>query len=403
MSRKMKDSGVEWIGDIPETWEIIKCKYISQFFNGFAFDSNELSKDYKYPVIRIGDIKNSGIDFAECQGINRNDELEKYKVYQNDILLAMSGATVGKVGIVNQTRDAYINQRVGIIRSEAYRYLFYNLSTTKFIEYILLKASGSAQPNMSEGVYENFIIPFPSAIEQERIADFLDRQCSELDAVITKTRDSIAEYKKLKQAVITQAVTKGVRGERLMKDSGIKWIGEIPEDWELIKAKYCAIINHGTDPQLEGEIPVYGSGASSFKTCGEYKEGPAVLVGRKGATLHIPHYIEGRYWNVDTAFDVTTNDKMNLMYYYYLAICFDYKYYMSQTTLPGMTQLNYKNMYLPYTSLEEQQEIVTYLDEKCAAIDAMIAQKEQYVAELENYKKSLIYEYVTGKKEVSNV
>ena len=124
-----------------------------------------------------------------------------------------------------------------------------------------------------------------------------------------------------------------------------------------------------------------------------------MLVGRKGATLHIPHYIEGRYWNVDTAFDVKTNEKYLLRMYYYVAICFDYKYYMSQTTLPGMTQSNYNNMGLPCPSVSEQAEIVTYLDEKCAALDTLIAKKTALLTELETYKKSLIYEYVTGKKE----
>ena len=97
---------------------------------------------------------------------------------------------------------------------------------------------------------------------------------------------------------------------RKMKDSGIEWIGEIPEGWEIAKAKYFIDISHGSDPKIQGFIPVYGSGSESFKTCGEYKEGPAVLIGRKGATLHIPHYIEGKYWNVDTAFDVKSKKSL---------------------------------------------------------------------------------------------
>ena len=159
-------------------------------------------------------------------------------------------------------------------------------------------------------------------------------------------------------------------------------------------------ITHGSDPKTEGSIPVYGSGAESFKTCGEYKEGPAVLIGRKGATLHIPHYIEGKYWNVDTAFDVKAKNNFFLPYYYYLATSFDYKFYISQTTLPGMTQGNYYNMFLPFPAFPEQKEIANYLDAKCAEIDKLIAKKEQLVKELESYKKSLIYEVVTGKREV---
>ena len=242
--------------------------------------------------------------------------------------------------------------------------------------------------------------PIPPLEEQAKIADYLDNGCASLDTILDKTRSSIEEYKKLKQAVITQAVTKGVRGKREMKDSGVEWIGEIPVEWSVAKAKYYVTITHGSDPKTEGSIPVYGSGAESFKTCGEYKEGPTVLIGRKGATLHIPHYIEGKYWNVDTAFDVKAKNNFFLPYYYYLATSFDYKFYIAQTTLPGMTQSNYYNMFLPLPTFPEQEEIVNYLDAKCAEIDKLIAKKEQLAKELESYKKSLIYEVVTGKREV---
>ena len=185
-----------------------------------------------------------------------------------------------------------------------------------------------------------------------------------------------------------------------MRDSGIPWIGEIPEGWEVSRVKYICKIQNGQDPKTTGDIPVYGSGETSFKTCGEYKEGPAVLLGRKGATLHIPHYIEGRYWNVDTAFDVHMKGSHCLKWFYYLAVCFDYRQYISQTTLPGMTQTNYNNMSIPLPSRLEQQAIADYLDEKCATIDALVAEKEKLIADLEAYKKSLIFELVTGKKEV---
>ena len=224
------------------------------------------------------------------------------------------------------------------------------------------------------------------------------KKCLDIDTLIEQTRASIKEYNKLKQAVITQAVTKGIRPNRPMKYSGIEWIGRLPEDWKVIRAKYCVEINNGSDPKTEGNIPVYGSGAASFKTCGEYKEGPCVLIGRKGATLHIPHYIEGKYWNVDTAFDVKTQKEYSLKYYYYAACCFDYKLYISQTTLPGMTQTNYENMFLPCPTPDQQQIIVDYLDNKLKDLDLLIQKKEQLLNGLDTYKKSLIFGYVTGKK-----
>lgn len=185
------------------------------------------------------------------------------------------------------------------------------------------------------------------------------------------------------------------KGYTEMKDSGIQWIGQIPTHWLLKKAKYCVSITNGSDPKSEGSVPVYGSGSESFKTCGEYKEGPAVLIGRKGATLHIPHYIEGRYWNVDTAFDVKPQEDFSLRYYYYLACVFDYNYYISQTTLPGMTQTNYNNMKLPCPSLDEQTAIASYLDAQCAKIDEIIAQAKASMEDYKQWKASIIYEAVT--------
>lgn len=192
---------------------------------------------------------------------------------------------------------------------------------------------------------------------------------------------------------------------RKMKDSGIEWIGEIPEGWKVIKAKYGIEVTHGCDPKTEGSIPVYGSGTESFKSCGEYKEGPAVLVGRKG-TLTIPHYINGKYWNVDTAFDIKTKSNFHLRYYYYLATIFDYQFYISQTTLPSMTQGNYYNMFLPFPLLSEQQELAAYLDTECSCIDALLTKARASIEEYKKLKQAVITQAVTkgvrGKREMKD-
>ena len=279
------------------------------------------------------------------------------------------------------------------------KYLYYYLHSFDIAKGFYGMGAGVRQGLNWDGVKWLKILA-PSVPEQERIAAFLDAECAEIDAVLEKTRASIEEYKKLKQAVITQAVTKGIRGDRPMKNSGIEWIGDIPAEWDYTKAKNCVNIQNGSDPKTEGSIPVYGSGASSFKTCGEYKEGPSVLIGRKGATLHIPHYISTKFWNVDTAFNVYAKPNFDLKFYFYCACSFDYRFYISQTTLPSMTQTAYENMFLPLPSNDEQRAIASYLDNRCEEIDALIWKKQECLVEIENYKKSLIYEYVTGKKEV---
>ena len=181
------------------------------------------------------------------------------------------------------------------------------------------------------------------------------------------------------------------------KPTGLAWIPSVPEHWEVRKAKFLIRVGNGSDPKTDGDIPVYGSGAASFKTCGEYKEGPCVLVGRKGATLHIPHYVDGKYWNVDTSFDVkTTSGDYSLRYYYYCATRFDYQYYIAQTTLPGMAKSDYLNMPLPVPPLSEQDRIVRYLDEKTAAIDELVRAKEREIDLLRERKQALVSDAVTG-------
>lgn len=228
---------------------------------------------------------------------------------------------------------------------------------------------------------KSILVMSPPLSTQRTIAAFLDRECGKIDALRGKIETQIEKLDELKKSIITEAIDN--------------------HRWPMSKVKFIAEINNGSDPRTEGDIPVYGSGESSFKTCGEFKVGPTVLIGRKGATLHIPHYIQGKYWNVDTAFDVTMIGGNNLRWFYYLATVFDYRYYISQTTLPGMSQSNYYNMPIRLPPLAEQREIVEYLDRKCGAIDAAKGKCRAELEKLSEYKKSLIYECVTGKREVA--
>ena len=382
MARKMKDSGIEWIGEIPEGWEVVQLKRFAEVHNGREID------------VEVDSTDSSAVGVYGSGGVFKYTNRAQYS--GKAVLFGRKG-TLGK--------PLYVEGQLWAVDT-MYFLTYSNRLLEKFSYYQFLAfnwapyITHTAIPSVVASEIVACYFPIPPLEEQAKIADYLDNGCASLDTILDKTRSSIEEYKKLKQAVITQAVTKGVRGKREMKDSGVEWIGEIPVEWSVAKAKYYVTITHGSDPKTEGSIPVYGSGAESFKTCGEYKEGPTVLIGRKGATLHIPHYIEGKYWNVDTAFDVKAKNNFFLPYYYYLATSFDYKFYIAQTTLPGMTQSNYYNMFLPLPTFPEQEEIVNYLDAKCAEIDKLIAKKEQLAKELESYKKSLIYEVVTGKREV---
>lgn len=250
-------------------------------------------------------------------------------------------------------------------------------------------------------VFLTIDFPVPPRDEQDQIVRFLDWKVSEINKLIGIRRKEIQELEGLKKVIVHKAIT-GKNCDTEIRDTSIEWIGAIPAEWEIRHVKNVAIITNGSDPKTEGNIPVYGSGDGSFKTCGEYKEGPAVLIGRKG-TIHIPHYVEGKYWNVDTAFDVHMKDDNDLRWFYYLAQCFDYQFYISQTTLPSMTQTDYNNMPIPVPSVPVQHEIASYLDRENLKIDKAIDLTEQKIDALAEMKNTLISDAVTGKIDVRNI
>ncbi len=260
-------------------------------------------------------------------------------------------------------------------------------------------------PHIYFSEYGNRKVSWCTIEEQHRIAAFLDRKCAEIDSVIADTQRTIEEYKKLKQSVITQAVTKGIRGERPMKDSGIEWIGEIPVEWTFAELKMFCRVNNGkeianeVDKETEGAISVYGSGGV-FKYTDNYMfDGTTVMFGRKG-TLGKPLYVTGKVWVVDTMYYLTYSPNLIPKFNYYQLWAFDWVPHITQTALPSIVASQIVACKFAIPSLQEQQEIIDFLDRKCAEIDKLIADKTHLLEELENYKKSVIYEYVTGKKEV---
>ena len=411
----MKNSGVEWIGEIPDGWEVKKLKYIcDSLASGGTPDSNN---DQYYCEngtnwVAINDM--SLVDYVENTAkhiTNLAINEKKLKIYPKGTIIYSIYATLGHVAELS--KPACINQALLAlsIKDKSFNKSYFKYSLNAMKEYVLAFSSGNTQFNLNAQKVRNFTLLTPSFETQQRIASYLDKKCSKIEETIQNQQQVIEKLKAYKQSLITEAVTGKIKIQNdkacgkyeNYKDSGVEWIGKIPSEWEAIKAKYFIKISNGSDPKTEeGDTPVYGSGAESFKTCVEFKNGPTVLIGRKGATLHIPHYIETNYWNVDTAFDVKTysEEKFLLRFYYYCATAFDYKFYLTSTTLPSMTQTNYGNMYLPVPKTQVQKEIVEFLNNKCIAIDTAIEQKQNLIEKLTEYKKSLIYECVTGKKAI---
>ena len=394
MLETMKDSGQEWIGTIPESWDI---KRIAALYS----PRNTKVSDEDYPPLSV---TMQGV-LPQLENVAKTDNHSNRKlVKKGDFAINSRSDRRGSCGISQYDGSVSLINTVlkptGKMNPAYYNWLFH---TTLFADEFYKWGHGIVDDLWSTNWQDmkSICVTVPPLDEQAKIADFLDEKCAEVDKLsedIQKQIDVLEEYKK---SVITRAVTKGLDSSAEMKDSGVRWIGNIPSDWTTTPVKYYFTIENGSDPKTEdGDTPVYGSGSKSFKTCVEFKKGPTVLLGRKG-TVNIPQYVEGKYWNVDTAFNTKAKGGYDLKLFYYAAQCFDYENYSTQTALPSMTQHDYYNFRLPLMPEEEQSKIVAFLDKKCSEISEAIDMKKGQLLQLDIYKKSIICEYVTGKKRVA--
>lgn len=420
----MIDSGVDWIGMIPRNWQTNKLKFVIEFINGFAFDSNSFSIDSEIPVIRQSDISKD-LDLSHALKVPYNSNLESFKIKKNDIIIGMSGS-IGKLCMVKNDDLAYINQRVGIIRGIYNSFLYYVLQTKGFEIHNSLLSFGTAVLNISAHSIGQFVIPFPSEPEQQRIATFLDRKCADIDNVLEKTKASIEEYKKLKQSIITEAVTKGISGEREMKDSGIPWIDQIPKTWQCYRITnlYEERAENG-NPSLPILTVSINNGVSDYEIADE--DCDRVFVRSEDRTKYKRVYPSDLAYNMmrawQGAFGAVRVEGMVSPAYVVAKPKFDgmvdSRYIEALLRTPSAVEEmhryshgiadfrlrlywpEFKNIKICVPPIEEQKEIADYIDKKASSIDSLISSKELFIMELETYRKSLIYEYVTGKKEVT--
>ena len=428
MARNMKDSGIEWIGEIPEGWEIKRLGAILQ-------ERNEVNNPIQTTSILSLTNNRGVIPYSEKgnQGNKAKDDLTGYKIaHIGDIVLNSMNVIIGSVGLSNYygaVSPVYymLFPRNNIETNiQYYNYLF---QTTAFQQSLMGYGNGILEIRMRIQMQKlkTVLLPVPTFLEQSNITVYLDASLSKLNILLSKTRSSIEEYKKLKQAVITQAVTKGVRGEQEMKDSGVEWIGEIPKDWEIKRLKsFCTIVD------CKNRRPyVFAVGKYTFlrRTCildcsfwyefcyqsvTNYLKAWTLLgQPHKGDIFFTREAPVGEACLVPNADNLCmgqrvmffrpedNSDARYIMYSIYGPLVREYIASKNSGSTVGHLKLG-QVACIPifYCPPLEQKEIADYLDAKCAEIDRLIAKKEQLVKELEGYKKSLIYEVVTGKRKV---
>lgn len=386
--RAMKNSGVEWIGEIPVGWDVCKIKYSAKIKSGDGITNDKLGIDGKYEVFG-----GNGL-MGKC---------DRYNIEGVNIVIGRVGALCGNVRLVNGYKFVSDNALILDINSNQNSYVFYY--------YVLLVfnlgrlSTSNAQPLITGTNVLKVIIPCLPLPEQTRIASFLDNKCAAIDAAIENQRATIDKLKEYRQAVITEAVTKGLNPDVPMKDSGVEWIGDIPEGWDVCKIKWLAGMKSGDsitslDIDDESPYPVYGGNGLRGYTKSSTHNGSYILIGRQGALCGNVHIVKGEFWASEHAIVTYELIKLDQKWLFYILSAMNLNQYSTSAAQPGLSveQIQKLSTFLP--PLSEQEEIAAYLDRQCTAIDSAVSKKETLIEKLTEYKKSLIYEAVTGKIEV---
>ena len=433
--RKMKDSGIEWIGEIPEGWEISKVSYFYEVQLGKMLQpqkKSETDTEEKYLcAANVG--KNSlSLDTLKTMWFSQTEK-HQFDLKEGDLLVVEGGDVASCAIIETPVRNLFFQNalhRVRPLHNESIAFLRYWLMTAKSYGYIDLICNKATIAHFSKEKFIALPIPVIPQDIQSKIVSFLDLECKQIDDLLSKTRSSIEEYKKLKQAVITQAVTKGVRGEREMKDSGVEWAGLVPHHWGVAKIGSIGQTSSGATPLRSKEASffddatirwvrtldlndslVYDSSekitelALASSACSIMPKGTVCVAMYGGAgTIGKCGLLMSDCSTNQAVCSIVCNREIVSPIFLLMQLLalksYWMKYAVGTRKDPNISQDVVARMKILIPPLDEQKEITDYLDAKCAEIDKLIAKKEQLVKELESYKKSLIYEVVTGKREV---
>lgn len=374
------------------------------------------------------------MNYEKCSYISwfKYNESPEIKVENGDILFVKTGSTYGKSAYVTDLpKEATINPQLIVFKQSTMnkKLLAYVLQTSLISYQTELAVVGGTIPTMSQEKIKNFIFPIPPLAEQQRIADFLDEKCGEIDSIRSDVQREIEILNDYKKSVITEAVTKGLNPKAKLKDSGIEWIGKIPEGWDVKKLKYLirCPLQYGanetgvdyeetlpryiriTDISMDNKLKDDGKLSLELEKAKSYiLEDEDLLFARSGASVGKTFLYKKEYglsafagYLIKASFD---KSKVCPTFFYYntLSFCYDSwkQQAFTQATIQNIGAEKYNTFAIPVPPLSEQKAIADYLDEKCSEIDATIADKQKQLETLDEYKKSLIFEYVTGKKEV---
>ncbi len=431
---KMKDSGIDWIGEIPKDWILQKGKYLFQQRNQRG---NRISLQLLSPTQNFGVIpqemyeKLTGMTPVK---LNENADLNLMKtIHIGDFCISLRSFEGGfeyseYEGVVSPAYQVFYP--VVDIADGYYKYLFKeNGFIGKMNSYTMTLRDGK---NIAFSDFGDTYIPYPPVNEQQVIADFLDDRCADIVTLTSDIESQIDMLEQYKRSVITEAVTKGLNQNAEMKSSGVEWIGKIPKDWELSRIKYVANMfgrigfrgytQKDLVDETEGAITLSPSNFSNMKmnygkcsyiSWGKYFESPEIMINdgdilfvKTGSTYGKSVRVDNlpKEATINPQLLVFKNIKIDEQFFFYSLQSQNIRYQIELGvvggTIPTISQEKIGNFILINPPLSEQKQIADYLDSKCSDIDTVIADKQAQLGTLAEYKKSLIYEYVTGKREV---
>lgn len=424
MAREMKDSGIQWLGAIPMDWEIGLLKRYCLCKTGSTPSTNNPEWfDGKIKWFTPGDFSDRYILSESNRTLSVKAKLDNVItiIPANTVLLVGIGATAGKIGLSKE--ECSCNQQITALITNKIlpQYLMYWMivNTTHLRETVMY----TTLPIINNQTIGNYPIICPAPNEQKKISDHLDKKCAEIDSLVTGIQLQISILEDYKKSVITEAVTKGLNPDVEMKDSGIEWIGEIPKRWNvhpiyfyfgerkhknllgnednLLSLSYGNIIRKDINTN-GGLLP------DTFNTYNIVEKNDIIIrpTDLQNDKRSLRTGIVKEHGIITSAYIALKSIKnVNENYFHYLLHSYDIKkvfYNMGNGVRQGLNFSEFSKLMVLQPSIDEQNQIVKYLDQKCAEIDKTVKEKNEQLDVLKQYKKSLIYEYVTGKKEVPN-
>lgn len=433
----MKNSGIEWIGEIPDDWKVGALKYFYSMQTGFTpstQNDNYYDDESGMIWVTISDITNAGKYIYDSKSKISKKYLTNYtpKITPSNSLLYSFKLSIGTVAFAGVS--LYTNEAIAsFIKTEKV-----NLDFLYYSSFLILYNANTniyGAKLLNQDLIRNAKIIFPPLSTQQKIADYLDKKCAAVDRLIENQRAQIEKLKEYKQSVITEAVTRGLDPSAPMKDSGVGWIGDIPKGWEMLKmVQVCDLITDyvasGSFADLANNVtyldyPNYALLVRTIDVSGKGHNAQCVYINKHaydflansnlyggellfpniGASVGDVYIVPKLYEKMSLAPNsIMVRAKYNnkFIYYYFSTTIgrFSLLDIAQSTAQPKFNKTDFRQLKIIFPEIEEQRQIVDYLDKKCAEIDKLIAVKQQKIETLTQYKKSLIYEYVTSKKEV---